>query len=277
MSEETTTQEITEEIATEVTTGEEPQVSEEEKSSIEEVSEVSTETTIDDIVSGKKPGEDKTPAWAKKRFDELTAKIYEKDRRIKELEAVKAVPAIPQDRPIVPVESDFIDIEDYRKARIQYEDQIDTWKSNQRQTTEAQERQRQEREVNITAFNERAKRMRDKYPDFDVAVNEPVFTPVMGDEITASEYGPEIGYFLAKNPSEALKISQLTPRGVAKEVGKLEVKFSQAVKRTNSNAPAPLIPIKGDDMPVKDPSKMSDNEWYKWQQEQKLKKLKLGG
>ncbi len=273
MPEETITEEIQETV--EVST-EENQVIEEKKEPAEETP---TETTVDDIVSGKKGGIDQTPAWAKKRFDELTAKIYEKDRRIKELEEAKKSESIissPEGRPVLPIESDFIDMEDYRKARIQYEDKFDIWKSNQRQSAELQERQKQERESNLISFNDKASRMREKYADFDVAINEPVFTQVMGDEITASEYGPEIGYYLAKNHSEALRLRKLTPNGVAKEIGKLEVKFSQAIKRTNSNAPVPLIPIKGDDIPTQKLSEIKDaDEWYKRYRQEKLKKIKF--
>lgn len=236
------------------------------------------EMSVEDIISGKKPAEDTTPAWAKKRFDELTTKIYEAKREAEHWkeQATKNV-AIPTERPLPPVESEFIDPDEYRKARVSYEDKLDTWKSSQRQNTEFQERQNAELQENLSKFNERAAKMRKKYADFDDAINEPVFTPVMSREITASDFGAEIGYYLAKNPAEALKLSKLPPTGVAKEIGKLEVKFSQATKKLNSNAPPPITPIKGDDVPVKDPKKMTDDEWYQWDKQQKLKKLKPGG
>lgn len=269
--EEVVTQESEETV---VAPTEETQVSEEEKASTEETS---PEPTIEDIVAGKKPGEDKTPAWAKKEFYRLREEKREVDRKLQEREReIEALKSIPSGRPILPVENDFVDMEDYRKARTQYEDSLDTWKSNQRQNAEFQEKQKQEREANLVSFNENAKRMREKYPDFDTVVNEPIFTPVMCDEIAASlEYGPEIGYYLAKNPAEALRLSKLTPNKVAKEIGKLEVKFSQAIKRINTNAPPPLVPIKGDDAPGKDTSKMTDDEWYQFDMQRKLKKLNL--
>lgn len=229
-----------------------------------------TELSIDDIVSGKRPSEDKTPTWAKKRFDELTAKIYEKDRRIKELEST----VIPTNRPIPPVESEFADTDEYRKARISYEDELDTWRGHYHKTQEVQEKEKREMEENLASFNVKADRMRTKYPDFDTVIIEPVFTPSMSAEIMGSDFGPEIGYFLAKNPGEAFKFSKLSANKVAKEIGKLEVKFSQASKRVSSSAPAPLVPLKGDDIPIGDPSKMSDDDYLKWYNQQKLNKLK---
>lgn len=232
--------------------------------------EESTELTPEDIVSGKRPSEDKTPAWAKKRFDELTAKIYEKDRRIKELESQ----TVPTNRPVPPLESDFSDTEEYRKSRIAYEDELDIWKGHHRKSVELQEQEKQEAEENLASFNVKADRMRVKYPDFDTVITEPVFTPAMSAEIMGSEFGPEIGYYLAKNPSEAFKFSKLTLAKVAKEIGKLEVKFSQATKRVSSAAPEPLKPLKGDDIPIGDPSKMSDDDYLKWYNQQKINKLK---
>ena len=265
-------QELLQEVAEvkEETTTQETEVTQEQEVKADTPAEEPTELSIDDIVSGKRPSEDKTPTWAKKRFDELTAKIYEKDRRIKELEST----VIPTNRPIPPVESEFADTDEYRKARISYEDELDNWKGHYRKTQEVQEQEKREMEENLASFNVKADRMRTKYPDFDTVITEPVFTPSMSAEIMGSDFGPEIGYFLAKNPGEAFKFSKLSSNKVAKEIGKLEVKFSQASKRVSSAAPPPLAPLKGDDMPVGDTSKMSDDDYLKWYQQQKLNKLK---
>lgn len=261
-------QEVVEEEKTEATTVEE--------TGKEEISEG---LTVDEIVSGTK----KAKKGVQGRIDELTKEKYDARReadfwknKANEVKKPEST-VISSDRPMPPAESDFIDPNDYKKARVDYEDRLDAWKYQHRKNEEIQEMQKEELAGNIAKFNTISVRMREKYPDFDTAINEPVFTPILSNEVMASEYGPEIGYFLAKNPSEALRLSKLTPTGVAKEIGKLEVKFSQAVKKTNSKAPDPLNPIKGDDVPQKDPSKMTDAEWYKWEQEQKLKKRKLGG
>lgn len=261
-------EEVKEETPTQET--EDIQKTQEQEVKAETPTEEPTELSIDDIVSGKRPSEDKTPIWAKKRFDELTAKIYEKDRRIKELEST----VIPTNRPIPPVESEFADTDEYRKARISYEDELDTWKGHYKKNEEIQAQEKREMEENLASFNVKADRMRTKYPDFDTVITEPVFTPSMSAEIMGSDFGPEIGYFLAKNPSEAFKFSKLSANKVAKEIGKLEVKFSQATKKVSSAAPEPLRPLKGDDIVSGDPTKMSDNDWFKWEQQQKLNRLK---
>ena len=235
--------------------------------------EESTETlSVDDIVSGKtthQKGVDTTPKWLKSRIDELTGKIYEKDREIKELKEKRTVPT----RPIIPVESDFADPQEYRQERAKYEDDTELWRSNQNQTIRIRETQERERTENAIKFTESSKRMREKYADFDEVTDRPFFTPEMRDEIRASDFGPEIGYFLAKNPGDALKLSGLSQTKLAKEIGRLEVKFSLATKKIISGAPAPINTLRGDDVVQKDPSKMTDDEWYKHDRQQKLKKM----
>ena len=251
----------------------------------EEGSEATTQTTeeksptVEDIVSGKqaigKKGVDTTPKWLKNRLDEMTAKLYEKDKRIKELEATKT---ITSERPLPPLRDDFIEPEVFRKAMVKYEDDLDDWKTQHRDIAISQERQKQEIADNTAKFNEKAEKMREKYTDFDIIINEPVFSPAMSTEILTSDFGPEIAYFLAKNPAEALKLSKLAPNRVAREVGKLEAKFSQASKKIISNAPEAIKPIKGSDIVQKDPEKMSTQEWMAWEKRRIIEKRKqMGG
>ncbi len=119
--------------------------------------------------------------------------------------------------------------------------------------------------------------MRAKYQDFDETVNSPVFTPELSVEILASEYAPEIGYYLAKNPAEAQRISSLSLNAIAREIGRLESKFTEGKSRLISGAPKPLTTVAGNDIVAKDPSKMTDDEWYRWDKQEKIKKIKLKG
>ena len=261
---------VTEEVVEDPTPIEEEVVVEPGKKPEEEPAET---ISVDDIVSGKTPtkkGVDTTPKWFKDRMGEMTAKIYEKDREIKELKEQKP---IPTDRPVPPVESDFIDPKEYRDARFKYEDDSEIWRSRQRQTVESQTKQEQERAENWENYEQNAETMREKYDDFDETTTQNIFTPEMRDAIIAQENGPSIGYFLAKNPNELFRISRLPQKQMEKELWKLDSKFSLATKKIISGAPLPLNPVKGDDVVGKDPSKMTDEEWFKWDKQQKLKKL----
>jgi len=273
MEPEVTTQEVEEE---EIQTTQE---SEEESEATTQTTAEEKSPTVEDIVSGKqaigKKGVDTTPKWLKNRLDEMTAKLYEKDKRIKELEATKI---ITSERPLPPLRDDFIEPEVFRKAMVKYEDDLDDWKTQHRDIAISQERQKQEIADNTAKFNEKAEKMREKYTDFDIIINEPVFSPAMSTEILTSDFGPEIAYFLAKNPAEALKLSKLAPNRVAREVGKLEAKFSQASKKIISNAPEAIKPIKGLNVVQKDPEKMNTQEWMAWEKRRIIEKRKqMGG
>lgn len=236
--------------------------------------------TVDDIVAGPKElkkGKDKTPLWAKKRFDELTAEKYELQRKIDKLEKSKGK-EIPKDRPIPPVESDFLEPKEYSQARIEYEDDLEVWRENNANIKRQEETKKQELQTSWSKFQKNASRMVGKYDDFETTILDPVFDLFTQDartEILGSDFGPEIGYFLGKNLDEIRRLSQLPINKLAKEIGKLEVQFSQATKKIKSGAPPPLNPIKGEDQVEKDLSKIKDDdEWYKRYNQEKLKKLR---
>ncbi len=218
------------------------------------------------------------------RIDQITKEKWEARREAEHWKnlATKAEPSrveVPSDRPKPPLEVDFSDTEEYRKARVEYEDKVDAWRERGKRSQEIQFRQKQEHEENLAKYNLNAERMRVKYQDFDETVNSPVFTPELSVEILASEYAPEIGYYLAKNPAEAQRISSLSPNTIAREIGRLESKFTEGKSKLISGAPKPLTTVTGNDITPKDPSKMSTEEWMIWEKQQTMEKLKkrLGG
>jgi len=276
-------EEIAEEEASAEETPEEEASAEEtpEEAEVVKTDEKSDVMSIDDIISGKRAG-DKTPAWAKERFDKLTREKYalkrdieEKDKKIRELEA-GSEPSTQ--RPAPPDRFEYDDMEDYSKAMTLWKDKDDLWK-NQRAKKENAALAYQQYESEIFAnFEKRAGAMRKKYSDFDDSVAN--FIPEMPDgkhmhlrdELLESELGPELGYYLAKNPKEVRRILSLLPRQITKEIAVLEQRF-QTAKKTRSSAPDVIVPIEGTEVSRKDPSKMSDEEWYAWEQKRRKEKI----
>ena len=123
-----------------------------------------------------------------------------------------------------------------------------------------------------SGYNEREEVAREKFDDFEQVAYNPnlKITQIMAQTIQSSDVGPEVAYYLGTNPKEAERISRLAPLLQAKEIGKLEVKVSDAppVKRTSS-APAPISPVKtasngGTVYDTTDPrsvKNMSTSEW----------------
>ena len=111
-------------------------------------------------------------------------------------------------------------------------------------------------------FMERADGLRPQIPDFDdafakFAQSGGQFAPHVIEEIHASENGPMLAYHLAKNPSLAIELNSLSPRDVAREIGRLEAKVSLPQPKKQTQAPAPLAALKGGAAPATDLHKLA--------------------
>jgi hypothetical protein len=84
-----------------------------------------------------------------------------------------------------------------------------------------------------------------KYDDFDeVAFAEDLpIAPAMAAAMRDSDLGPDVAYYLGKNPSEAQRISQLSPAAQVREIGKIEARLEMKPVRQPSKAPPPIDPV----------------------------------
>ncbi|MBV6340454.1 hypothetical protein [Candidatus Magnetobacterium casense] len=206
----------------------------------------------------------------KKKNEELAKKLEELERRVVSSPEPSKVPS---DRPVPPAELEYDSSAEFKTARIKYEDDLAAWNENQRNSQVREVARQKEVKENEAKFAVAAKRVADKYPDFYDAINEMPSTPEVSMAILSSELAPEIGYFIAKNPDFNAKLLSLDPISLGREIGKLEVKFGEAKARLISKAPAPIKPIDGNDTVKKDPSKMTDEEWFAWEKAEKIRKL----
>lgn len=96
-----------------------------------------------------------------------------------------------------------------------------------------QERQREKAQK----YEERVNKTRTKYEDFDDLVTDPSLpiTNDMADYIRESDEGPEVAYWLAKNPQEAARIAQMNGRDADRALARIEARLS-------TPAPAPAAP-----------------------------------
>jgi hypothetical protein len=152
------------------------------------------------------------------------------------------------------------------------------------QLIEQREQQKLQDQI-LESYGEREEAAREKYDDFEQVAYNPnlKITQVMAQTIQTSDVGPEVAYYLGVNPKEAERISKLAPILQAKEIGKLEVKVSEAppVKRTSS-APAPISPVKapsnsGAVYDTTDPrslKNMSTSEWIEAERQRQIKRAK---
>lgn len=185
-------------------------------------------------------------------------------------------------RPMPPDPSSFtkddgtIEGAKYNRAMVEYEDKLHGWRQAQASTVAAASpaETTESPEMAAAAFLERAAPLKQKHADFEQVINSPVFTPEMRDAIFDSEQGPEVAYFLGKNPAEANRIAGMQPAQMLREIGRLEARFSAPNQRAISSAPSPITPVTGTAGAPKDPEKMSTAEFMAWEKQQRLEKLK---
>lgn len=230
------------------------------------------------------PAADDKPKKAQgvqKRIDELTRQREDERRRaeaaearelriLSALEKATGTPKEPKQdieekEPVRPRKTDFTDPDQYDQAVDQYVTERAAWiaKREVKSHIEAQERKAAETQAQAQqrlvqeSFRKRAEETSKKYSDYHEVAESPdvqVSFP-MAYAILQSEQGPEIQYYLGKNPDEAKRISSMNTidqggnsvPDVARqlvELGIIAARLSQPAVKPVSQAPSPGKPIK---------------------------------
>lgn len=145
-------------------------------------------------------------------------------------------PAAPQQpQPGKPIAASFESYEAYVEA-------LTDWKVEQ---SNVQRSQREAAQKTAENWKTRSADARTAHPDYDQVLAEAESTPIsraMHETIAESDLGPELVYFLAKNPDDAARISTLPPLAAAREIGKLEATLSAKPATPAAAAPAKPLP-----------------------------------
>jgi|WetSurMetagenome_2_1015567.scaffolds.fasta_scaffold03719_4 hypothetical protein len=170
------------------------------------------------------------------------AEALAESRQAKEEEVAAEPELVPADRPR---EDDFDDYGQFVEA-------LADWKTEQKLTQREAERAKQEASKTKDAWLTNGNA---KFNDFTAVVTKraedggPAINYAMADFINSSPVSHEIAYHLAKNVNESRRIAGLSPMSAARELTKIESRFSKstvAQTRKPTNAPAPIRPIVGD-------------------------------
>lgn len=102
---------------------------------------------------------------------------------------------------------------------------------------EADQKKQEAQRDKAQKYEDRVDKTRTKYEDFDDLVSDPrlAITPDMAEFIRESDEGPEVAYWLAKNPQEASRIAQMNGRDADRALARIEARVTQP-------APAPATP-----------------------------------
>ena len=98
--------------------------------------------------------------------------------------------------------------------------------------------------------------------------NDLKITNEMVGTVMGSPQGPELLYYLGKNPGEAERLSKMPPLDMAREMGRLEAtKLVKEKAPSVSKAPKPAPKLVTTSSTVStDPAKMTDSQFRKWRQ-----------
>ena len=192
-------------------------------------------------------------ARAEKAVEEAKILRQEREQLASEAKALKDKyePAKPETVDPEPDPTQFNDVKEYSKALKEWtSDNVRREDSSKR----AQEKVVQEATAKQNEFRARWQDAEKAIPDFKETLAKAMDLTVSNEAQSAimdSEVGPEICYYLAKNPDEVSKMSKLPIDKMLKYIGKLEDKVAVKTEGNEakpvakvSSAPAPISPMR---------------------------------
>lgn len=223
-------------------------------------------------------------------------KLERKDREIEDLRSQLAARSEPQTatKEAVSIEEKEPVIDDYdthsayTKALTKYTfKQMEAEKAAQTKAVEAVDGVKK----TIETYHSKLSEFKKSTPDLDDVledVNHIRLSGSLQEAIITSDLSAELTYELAKNPEEFERINKLSPLATAKEIGRLELKLSQAAenrkaatqeeetKTKTTKAPAPLKSLSGKASTVvtKNINDMNFKEYAKYMDDKERKAQK---
>lgn len=235
---------------------------------VEQVNEAGQETPDEPT-----PKQDDTEEQKPKRrggFQLKIDKLRAENAALREQLEQKPVEA-PKDKPKW---DDFDDADAYYEALTDWK--VDQKLREKEQASKVQEVKAQARTLqetyldNVASFKKEAPDFEKVVKDF-VAEYDDVITDHMQEAIL--QVGPKLTYYLAKNPDEAVRLSELGVIALNREIGKLEAKLDNPKVVKTTKAPNPINPIGGSSRAGKfDPygaKSWSQKEYEEWRAQQK--------
>lgn len=229
----------------------------------------------DDEVSGAKP---KKKSGFQRRIDKLNKKIsaMAQELELQRMEALKQraggekpVEAKPEKQSEgKPDKNDFESHDDYLEA-------LADWKFEQRQERQRQESResqvKSEFENKVSDLRKHSAEFSKTREDFNEVISDvddvPMSLTVQNIILDAGAEGPALMYEIAKNRKEYERINALSPLAAAKEIGKIEARLQEAIKKPiekkTTNTPTPITPIKAKGSAIEKPLGELDYEEYR--------------
>lgn len=120
-------------------------------------------------------------------------------------------------------------------------------------------------------YDERTEKAKGRYADFVAVVENPLLpvNEAMAEFIMDSEHGPDVAYFLGKNPAKAEQIAQLSPVRAARELSRIEAEIAARPKASPSKAPDPISPVGTRGKAAASPLPSDDDDIETWMRKER--------
>lgn len=170
----------------------------------------------------------------------IQKRLLKEERRVhRRIEQQMREQAETKIREVEPERESYRDEEAYLQAQIEHlAEKRAEEKLSQRERAILAEKSRD-------AFTERAEKAEERYPDFQTVVGNPALSinEGMAEFISDSDAGPDVAYYLGKNPMKALQIAQMSPFKAARALMEIEKDISSKPQAKPSKAPEPITPV----------------------------------
>lgn len=184
----------------------------------------------------KEEAEEKKPkkSRAQRKIERQNRELKEKDKKIAELES----------KPVAKEETPEINVDDYEN----YDDYVEALASKEEEIKEEPQKEEPKLEED-SQVKDLFDDGNEDYEDFEekVRAKDLVISEDLLNEILEAESPSEVAYYLANNKELSEKLSNMTPREIAKEVTKIESKLETKPQKSVqvSKAPEPITPLEG--------------------------------
>lgn len=210
----------------------------------------------------------------KQRIEELLAQrrqaAEEKQAAIKRAEAAEARIKELENPLKKPERFDFEDEDKYLEAltewTIESRERKQKAEEFKRMSEISEAEQKAALEAKHTQFLAKVEEAAKEIPDIKTALENVYLDAdkVMLEVIYDSPISAELAYYLAKNEKVARSIASLSPLGIAREMGKIEVQIAaDKTRKLTTNAPPPITPVGGKGTAVTDDSSLSAADWIR--------------
>lgn len=192
------------------------------------------EYTPKDLAAKRKAAEEERAAL------EARIRVYEQSQRQPE-QRQQPQEAKPETFRARPKLDDFRTVEEWQNADTQWFDDREEFRDQQkrkREQAEAQQRQVQTQQQRALAQIEAGRK---EYRDFDIIFTAPI-SEAIANELVEDPEGYKTAYALAKNPSEARRISALPPSKQLLELGRFMATNSKPQQAKRNTQPLKTPP-----------------------------------